>query len=366
MALTSALYPCRDDIPIMYQRLLTYLQLDRTFLLLIFIFSYFLVISNRVRSGMLSWYTFTPEGPVVQFCSALLIFLLLRFWLNRCKVSAEKPLNWRQYISIFCITLLCYLAFNNGIGLLIAALFGNIARNFNAETLLHSNLSDIFNAMIYAGIYLAYSHSKQAEQYRQQLAEFQQQLSQLKIQQLKAQLNPHFVFNSLNTLDELINIDPKHASDYLHDFSALYRLSIHNAEQQLVSLSQELAFAQHYFQLMQTRLGEGYQLHIDEAIDNTAHFFLPPFTLQLLLENVFIHNHGSAAKPLTVQIQLQQNGLTVRNPQQPKNYTPESNGIGLTNLSKQFLFLTGKNINITNDVDYFSVCLPLLLEQSYV
>jgi sensor histidine kinase YesM len=352
----------RDDIQFMYQRLLTYLQLDRTFLLLIFLFSYFLVISNRVRSGMLSWYTFTPEGPVVQFCSALLIFLLLRFWLNRYKTREEKQLNWLQYMHIFSITLLCYLAFNNGLGLIIAALFGNIARNFNADTLLHANLSDIFNAMIYAVIYLAYSHSKQAEQYRMQLADFEQQLSQLKIQQLKAQLNPHFVFNSLNTLDELINIEPKQASDYLHDFSALYRLSIHNAQQQLVSLAQELAFARHYFQLMQTRLGAGYQLHI-AAIDNTAQFFLPPFTLQLLLENAFIHNHGSVAKPLTVQIQLQQNGLTVSNPQQPKTNTAASNGIGLTNLSKQFLFLTGKNISITNNLQDFSVCLPLLKEQ---
>ncbi len=344
----------------MYQRLLTYLQLDRTFLLLIFLFSYFLVISNRVRAGMLSWYTFTPEGPVMQFCSALLIFLLMRFWLNRYNSSDAQPLSWQQYSGIFMITLLCYLAFNNGIGLLVAALFGNIARNFTAETLLQANINDIFSAILFAGIYLAYSHRKQAEHYRQQLADFAQQVSQLKIQQLKAQLNPHFVFNALNTLDELISTDTTRASAYLHDFSALFRLSMQNAEQQLVSLSQELAFARHYFQLMQTRLGEGYQLDI-ETIDNAAHFFLPPFTLQLLLENALVHNYGSVVKPLTVQIQLQHHGLTVSNPQQAKN-SAHSNGIGLANLSKQFLFLTGKNISIINDAERFAVCLPLLRE----
>lgn len=349
----------------MWHRLLTFLQVDRTFMLLVFLFSYFLVISNRVRAGMLSWYTFTPEGPLIEFCSALLIFTLLRFWLSRQQRLGELQQKWQQYLRIFFITLGCYLAFNNGIGLLFAMIFDTFDRNFNVNTLLLSNLSQIIDIVLYSGIYLAYQHSQQAAQYRQQLAEYHQQLAQLKIQQLKAQLNPHFVFNSLNTLDELISVAPEQASQYLHDFAELYRLSIHNTEQQLVPLSQELQFAKHYFQLMQTRLGAGYQLQID-TIANAAQFFLPPFTLQLLIENAFLHNRGSVTEPLWISIKLQQNGLQVCNTFRPKKHISASNGISLQNLSKQFLFLAGSNIEITRNVHNFAVYLPLIRENNHV
>lgn len=355
----------REAISIMLHRLFNYLQVDRTFLLLIFIFSYFLVISNRVRAGMLSWYTFTPEGPLVNFLAALVIFTLVRFWLNRLQATPHSAAGALQYLSIFGISLLCYLAFTNGIGLFIAIVFGNVARNFNAQSLLYSNLNDVVDSVLYAGIYLAYYHFQQAQQYRQQLADYNQQLAQLKIQQLKAQLNPHFVFNALNTLDELIAIDPEHASIYLHDFANLYRLSLQHTERQLVPLSQELAFARHYFQLMQHRLGEGYSLTI--TVDKTeADYLLPPFSLQLLLENALLHNGGSLQQPLQIKISLQQDFLQIHNPLQPKQHKATSNGVGLANLGKQWLFLTGKNIDVNQDEQQFTIRLPLIREQAHV
>src|SRR5690606_35464442 len=115
------------------------------------------------------------------------------------------------------------------------------------------------------------------------LEQYNQQLAELKIQQLKAQLNPHFVFNSLNTLDELISDDPHQASDYLHHFADLYRISLKNADQQLIGLADELAFSEHYFSLMQVRFGNGYRLDITKpTVTSTAK--IPPFTLQVLLE----------------------------------------------------------------------------------
>tara|TARA_R110002126_G_scaffold12196_30_gene53302 strand:- start:1933 stop:2982 length:1050 start_codon:yes stop_codon:yes gene_type:complete len=349
----------------MLHRWFNYLQVDRTFLLLIFIFSYFLVISNRVRAGMLSWYTFTPEGPLVNFLAALVIFTLVRFWLNRLQATPQSVGGALQYLSIFGISLLCYLAFTNSIGLLIAIMFGNLARNFNAQSLLYSNLTHVVDSVLYAGIYLTYFHFKQAQRYRQQLADYNQQLAQLKIQQLKAQLNPHFVFNALNTLDELISVDPSHASNYLHDFADLYRLSLQHAERQLVPLSQELAFARHYFQLMQSRLGEGYSLTIT-VNQAEANYLMPPFSLQLLLENALVHNGGSLQRPLQVEISLQQDYLQISNPLLPKRHKAAGNGVGLANLGKQWLFLTGKNIDLNQDEQQFTVRLPLIREQAHV
>ncbi|CAM5183749.1 sensor histidine kinase [Alishewanella longhuensis] len=344
----------------MLQRLLAYLQVDRTFILLVFLFSYFLVISNRVKAGMLSWYTFTPEGPLIQFLAALLIFCVLRFWLNRHKATQQQPLSLADYARILLLALLCYLLFNNGMGFLIAAVFGNISRNFNSAVLLQANLGYMIDLALYAGIYLAYIHSKQAAAYRQQLADYNAELAELKIQQLKAQLNPHFVFNSLNTLDELISVAPARASNYLNDFADLYRLSLHNSQQQVVSLAQELAFARHYFSLMQLRLGEHYQLQIAVDTSDAGALLLPPFTLQLLLENALLHNRASATEPLSINIELQQAKLVVTNPLQAKHATAKGNGIGLANLAKQFLFLTGHTIEVKQSAAQFSVSLPLI------
>ena len=344
----------------MSQRFFNYLQVDRSFLLLVFVFSYFLVISNRIKAGMLSWYTLTPEGPLMNFLAALVIFTLVRFLLNRQQGKPQPSRSWMQYLKTFGLTLLSYLAFTNGMGFVIASAFGNLARNFNPESLLYNNLTHIVDCVLYGGIYLAYYHYQQAQQYRQQLADYNQQLAQLKIQQLKAQLNPHFVFNALNTLDELITVDAKQASNYLNDFAALYRLSLQHADQQLVPLSEELAFARHYFQLMQSRLSAGYKLTIN--IDTAERWLLPPFSLQLLLENVFLHNSASEEAPLTVTITLQQNHVHVSNTLSAKQHKTAGNGIGLANLGKQWLCLTGKNIEIKQDEQQFSVSLPLIKE----
>lgn len=341
----------------MLQRFMSYLQVDRTFLVLVFVFSYFLVISNRVKAGMVSWYTFTPEGPVSQFIAALFIFTLLRFWLSRPAPGTGQQFRWHHYAKTIVAALLCYLVLSNGTGFLIALAFDNVARNFNPQTLLLSNLSYLADMVIYAGIYLAYTHSKQVETYRGQLADYQQQLAQLKIQQLKAQLNPHFVFNSLNTLDELIATDPDQASQYLHDFSELYRISLQNTEQQLVPLTQELEFAKRYFQLLLTRLGAGYQLIIEAKEPDL--YLLPPFSLQLLLENALQHNQASPTKPLPIRVCLGDE-LVISHPLQLRSQAQSGHGIGLQNLTKQFLFLTGKGVSIKQTQDSFSVTLPLI------
>jgi len=156
-----------------------------------------------------------------------------------------------------------------------------------------------------------------------------------------------------------------HASNYLHDFANLYRLSLQHADQQLVPLSQELTFARHYFQLMQGRLGEGYTLTIE--VDQTAvNYLLPPFSLQLLLENALLHNSGSLQQPLPIKIILKQDYLQISNPLQPKLHKVAGNGIGLANLGKQWLFLTGKNIDLNQNNQLFNVRLPLIREQAYV
>ncbi|WNO59612.1 sensor histidine kinase [Rheinheimera sp. MMS21-TC3] len=347
----------------MFQRLLDYLQLDRKFLVLIFLFSYFTVVAERIKAGMVSWYTFTPEGPLVQFCFALVIFVVVRYWINRLTINTKLTVTIWRYSAIALMTLVLYLALTNSISLVIALIFNTVQRNFNGPTLLANNLSNIVDVLLYTSIYLAYYHYQQLNLYRNQLNDYNQQLTQLKIQQLKAQLNPHFIFNSLNTLDELICQNPEQASEYLHHFAGLYRLSLQNSQQQLIAVSQEVEFAEHYFNLMQGRLGAGYYLTIKDAAKK-ALGTIPPFTLQVLLENVFCHNQGSAKMPVEITITLKPDSIEVSNPLRPKITPQVSNGIGLSNLSRQLQFLTGQDLNITNDGKLFNVSVPIVTEST--
>ena len=346
----------------MFQRFLVYLQLDRTFLFLIFLLSYVLVISNRVQAGVISWYTLTPEGPIAQFVSALLIFVLVRYWMNWL-MAQKQQYRWQQYGLISLLSLLAYLALSNSSAFVIALAFDTVQRNFNPHTLLANNLSSMVNVVFYGGIYLAYCHFQQLSQYRLQLQQYNQQLAELKIQQLKAQLNPHFVFNSLNTLDELISADPNQASDYLHHFADLYRLSLKNADQKLVSIADELAFSKHYFTLMQVRLGDSYRLQIHGDEDAGA-AKIPPFTLQVLLENVFLHNKASSSAPIDVDVALTEDSVTVSHIKRAKTRVQQGNGIGLKNLTRQLHFLTGRELRVDSGEQCFSVTVPLVTKES--
>lgn len=346
----------------MLQRYLAYLQLDRRFVLLVFVLSYLMVISTRVQAGLISWYTLTPEGPLAQFIAAMLIFTLMRFWINRQSISDTKP-RWQQYSMIGVLSLLLYLLLTNTLSLVVALLFNTVQRNFNGPSLLANNFTNVINVVFYGGIYLAYYHYQQLARYREQLELYNQQLAQAKIQQLKAQINPHFVFNSLNTLDELIAVDPAQASEYLQHFADLYRLSLKSADQQLINVQDEISFSQHYFKLMQVRLGEGYQLQFN-APSSPVNAQVPPFTLQVLLENVFLHNNASAAAPLQVQLTLTADSLSVSHRRQPKSTPTDGNGIGLKNLARQLQFLTGRPLQIHASEQQFSVTVPLFLEEN--
>ena len=358
----------------MLRRWCQFLQIDRTFLVLVFLLCYLLVIYNRVSSGMLSWYTFTPEGPVAEFIAALIIFSLVRMSLQRFSLAPDgvthqlqpvAPPSVATYAMAAASTVVLYLLFYNGLGLAIAALFGNIDRNFSQLQVLQGNLQAFINVILFGGLYLAYTHSRSLNQYRMALREAQQQheqqLAQAHIRQLKAQLNPHFVFNSLNTLDELMVLDVERASGFLHDFADIYRQALQHTGDALVSLAQEIEFGRKYFALMQARLGPHYQLewHVDD--EQVEGLCLPPFSLQILLENALVHNQANVDNPLVIHVYLQNNELIVDNMIQAHR-TPKQqhNGTALANLSQQCLHMCGYPVQVVAGPERFRVRVPLV------
>lgn len=173
---------------------------------------------------------------------------------------------------------------------------------------------------------------------------------------LKNQLNPHFLFNSLNTLSWLINQDTAKSQEYLQKLSQVLRYSLSMQEQQLVSLKDELILVENYVFLLQMRFGNNLQINIS-PIEPTPYQILP-LSIQLLIENAIKHNVVSSSKPLQVDISFEEEHIVVSNKISPKLHA-EGTGIGLANLDNRYKLMTGKSISIQKDT-LFTVRLPLI------
>jgi LytS/YehU family sensor histidine kinase len=174
---------------------------------------------------------------------------------------------------------------------------------------------------------------------------------------LKNQINPHFLFNSLNTLASLISIDAPAALRFTTKFAKIYRLILEYGEQPLITLSQEMELLESYMFLQQLRFGKNLNIDINITDKN---YVLPPFALQFLAENVIKHNIISEDKPMVIKLIQKGEYLEMKNRIHLKNSLEISTGIGLKNLSSRYFLLTNKEIKITNDGDFFIVNIPLI------
>jgi sensor histidine kinase YesM len=174
---------------------------------------------------------------------------------------------------------------------------------------------------------------------------------------LKNQLNPHFLFNSLNTLDGLIGFDDENAHCYLQSLSSSFRYTIQNKE--ITTLEDELQFVESYNYLMKIRYGEN--LKIESAIDEKYYlYYIMPISLQLLIENAIKHNVINDKHPLTIYIKTtEKDTIVVSNAIQPKINTEIGEGIGLANLVERYHLLVGKEVTITQN-GVFTVEIPLI------
>ncbi|GAB2607485.1 sensor histidine kinase [Spirosoma areae] len=177
---------------------------------------------------------------------------------------------------------------------------------------------------------------------------------------LRSQINPHFLFNSLNTLSSLLEEDGQQAEQFVEEMASVYRYLLRSNEEQIATLANELAFAHSYFHLLRTRYGTN--IHLEQAVDAryTDHL-MPPLTLQLLLENAVKHNVILPEQPLTICIETNADAqLVVRNNLQRKTTRVISNQVGLANIATQYRLLGGIDMGVKEDDQFFTVTLPLL------
>ncbi len=175
---------------------------------------------------------------------------------------------------------------------------------------------------------------------------------------LKTQMDPHFLFNSLNTLKSLIDIDTEKAEDFAQQLSGVLRYTLKNEE--VVTLADELECVRSYCRMMKMRYGDNliFDHHIDhEKYDN---YYVLPLSIQGLIENAIKHNVISSKQPLTIRIMTDENNrLIISNEIHPKIGKEEGTGIGLANLAERYRIKWNENVEIFDDGKIFSVTLPL-------
>ena len=236
--------------------------------------------------------------------------------------------------------------------------FGTDIAFKNASFIQLFSITIIANLLIYVAMVLvSYVYQTRTriekEQEKRRFAQYQYNI-------LKQQVNPHFLFNSLNILNGLIEEQKTvEASEYVRKLAKLYRYMLQNENEQLVRLQDELTFINQYTDLLQVRFPNGFS--IEQKIDDSScSRFVVQCSLQVLIENAFKHNIVRAEQPLRIEIESSNDYITVRNNLQPKSSSEDSTKVGLKNISKQYLAAIGKDIVVTKDENLFEVKLPLI------
>ena len=213
-------------------------------------------------------------------------------------------------------------------------------------------------AILYNVIYFAlYSYNYFAKVQVKEL-ELERKQAESQLSALKSQLRPHFLFNSLNALSSLFHMDVKLAESFIRALGKSYDYTLQNYTSTLVTIEEEIEFVKAYLLLIRTRFGNSFDVVID-VDEETQKSFIPPLTLQLLVENASKHNFFDIESPLEVKICREGDDLIVSNPKKLKLNPVVSTKFGLKNISSRYSILTGKNIVISNDEE-FTVKLPII------
>lgn len=179
---------------------------------------------------------------------------------------------------------------------------------------------------------------------------------------LKNQLDPHFLFNSLNVLDSLIEENPFQAQRFTNSMSKIYRYVLEQKDKELVSVEEEIDFAKTYCELLKTRFEDAVTFDFNISEEDKKGFVVP-LSLQLLLENSIKHNFATSSKPLNIKIFTEKGNLIIENNLQTRELPNTSTGVGLANIVSRYNLLTERNVFVEKSEAFFRVKLPILTEK---
>ncbi|WP_299529529.1 sensor histidine kinase [Ulvibacterium sp.] len=262
-------------------------------------------------------------------------------------------------ITIFFLAIVCTVVLVDFLGgTLLSQIHGvnYIVSLSRLKVLLPIILITIMSMAIYEAIYynVRLKKSVREEEHSKRL------LVQAQLDALLNQAQPHFFFNTLNTLRDIIDQNSKEdAKEFVDKLSDMYRFLLEAGNENLIPLKKELRFAKAYIHIQSERFGDNLKLNWNIP-QSSLHKMIVPMSLQLLLENAIKHNVISKARPLTVYVTVGDNKLVVDNKIQPKSTQLPSTKVGLANIEKRYTLIAGKSVEVQNDGNRFVVSLPLV------
>jgi sensor histidine kinase YesM len=219
----------------------------------------------------------------------------------------------------------------------------------------------LFNFTFYAGYFYSnwQASIEDKANLEVQAADLEREKFNLQYHQLRNQVNPHYLFNTLTSLDGLIHTDPELASEFVRHMSKVYRYVLQHKENEIVNLEEELDFISHYIELLHIRYAEGLTITCDIS-NHAKEKGIVMVTLQMLIDNAIKHNMVQANAPLHITLRDMNGYLEVNNNKQLRKQIETSNGQGLDQLKQLYAYHTRKAIFIEEDEQNFSIKIPLL------
>ncbi|MEP7110561.1 MAG: histidine kinase [Ferruginibacter sp.] len=304
------------------------------------------------------------SGEAITFLLLPCILISFFIWVVNVRIMRQLRNKWyrkdRNVYSDFIRRIIIHILFTFFTSLVGLLLIMNKAGKSNTEILFKTCAAIIIFVIIITCVYEIIYLTEERETSTLKAEELNYARSEAELTALKNQIDPHFIFNSINTLSHLIKTSPNTAYLFNNNLATIYRYILFNKDKEFVLLKEELEFVSHHFYLFRIRYEKAVNLVIEIADVKTENFLIPPISLQLLVENAIKHNEFTDESPINILIQVNNNFVTVKNKIVPKKYFIPSSKIGLHNLSNRYRILTKKDIIIEKDEGYFIVKLPLL------
>lgn len=326
--------------------------------------------------SMFFFFAFTSEKSLENFIYTILISLiytvvlgggngLINSFLNKRFPWSEET-SKRAVISIVSIVIanIILVYFCNYINFVLIQKASTteefLAGKYNITNWFTINIALLISAFLHAkGFMQELKKASKKEVVEQKLIA---KSANAQFESLKNQLDPHFLFNSLNVLSSLIDENPNQAQKFTASMSKIYRYVLEQKDKELVTVEDEMEFAKTYCDLLKTRFEDSVDFIFDVNKEDYRKYVVP-LSLQLLLENCIKHNFATSSKPLVIRIFSEHDVLCIENNLQVREQIKESSGIGLANIVQRYSLLTKKNVFIEKSEDYFKVKLPMLLNK---
>ena len=286
-----------------------------------------------------------------QIISALLLIYLFMYWLIPTYIV--KKTKYAHFVFFGLLVMFV-------IGVVDHTLwFWSENNDWNKySTGLSLFLEGISNSSELMGLPFALLLTKKFYESQTQIIDIQKQQKENELKLLRSQINPHFLFNNLNTLDALIDSHPKKAKEYINRLSLIYRYLIQTKDAEVMELSKEISIAENYLFLIKTRFGNDYDFKITKTTE-LSDKFIPTGAIQTLLENVVKHNK-SEKNTIKTTIEVNEYWLIVTNTKSKLESRQESLGTGLENLKARYQLLSDYKMKITESVTEFKISIPII------